>query len=123
MKVTIRTHDGNMSNTVRDRIERRVRFGLTRYEPEVRRVEVCLGGKGLAGDERNLPLRVRVQFRTLPEVVVDDVMTNLRSAVDRAIGRASRAIKHRFLVDKPVAWHQPREAFSTSLAGECRLVD
>ncbi len=108
MKVTIRTHDGNMSNTVRDRIERRVRFGLTRYEPEVRRVEVCLGGKGPCGDERNLDLRVRVQFRTLPDVVVNDVTSNLRSTVDRAIGRASRAVKHRFLVNKPVARHQPR---------------
>ena len=108
MKVTIRTHDGNMSNTVRDRIERRVRFGLTRYEPEVRRVEVCLGGKGLSENERNLALRVRVQFRTLPDVVVNDVSSNLRSAVDRAIGRASMAVKHRFLVEKPVARHRPR---------------
>ncbi len=108
MKVFIHAYDGNISNTMRERIERRVRFGLTRYEPEVRRVEVCLGGKGLSGDKRNLSLRVRVQFRTLPDVVVNDVTSNLRSAVDRAIGRASRAVKHRFLVKKPRVWHQPR---------------
>ena len=108
MKVTIHAHDENMPSTMRERVERRVRLGLTRYEPEVRTVEVCLGGKGLYEDERNLPLRVRVRFRTLPDVVVNDVTPNLRSAVDRAIGRASMAVKHRFLVEKPVARHRPR---------------
>ena len=104
MQVNIQADDRTMSVTLRERIARRIRFGLTRYEPEVRRVEVYLGGKGSSGDEDSLPIRIRVRFRKLQDVVVNDISSNLHSAVDRAIGRASRAVKHRLLFKNGVAW-------------------
>ena len=41
-------------------------------------------------------------------IVVEDVASNLHSAVDRSISRASRAVKHRFLLRSYVAAPQPR---------------
>ncbi len=96
MQVSIQADDRTISNTMRERIERRIRFGLTRYEPDIRRVELSAGGKGLSGNADSPPIRVRVRMRTLPDVVVQDIASNLHSAVDRAVSRASRAVKLSF---------------------------
>ena len=95
MQITIQASTRTLSKTTRERIERRLRFGLTRYEPEVQRLEIVADDRRLLGDGRNRGVRIRVRFRALPDVVVEDVESNLQTAVDRAIDRAAWAVKQR----------------------------
>ena len=92
-----------MPNEVRGRVERQLRFNFTQYAPAVRRLEVKLMGGGDSTDDAHQEVRVRVCLKDRPDIIVEDVQRDFRTAVDRAIDRAARAIRLRLLPKTPVS--------------------
>ena len=97
MQIVIQNRGFKVSEPVRRQVERQIRFNLTRYESEVRRLEILLTEDPIvsAGDSHSV--RIRVRLNTPPDVIVEDVERDFHTAVDRAIGRAARAVKHRVI--------------------------
>ena len=97
MQIAIQNRGFKVSESVRKRVERQIRFNLTRYETEVRRLEILLSDEPTVCAGASHTVRIRVRLNTPPDVVVEDVERDFHTAVDRAIGRAARAVKHRML--------------------------
>lgn len=102
MNIVIQSHDQDVPNGVRGRIERQLRFNFTRYAPAIRRLEVQLIGGGTSIDDVNQGVRVRVCLNNTPDIIVEDVQRDFRTAVDWAIGRAARAVKLRLMTKTQV---------------------
>ena len=94
MQIDFTTDGAELSDTMREQVERRLRFHLTRYAAQVRKLEIQFGGD-TASSNHNRRVRVRVRLNKGPDVVVEDVEPDLDVAVDRAIGRAARSVGRR----------------------------
>lgn len=95
MQLDIQATDFALTDSLRQYVERRSRFELSRYQPAASRLQVRLGdvnGPRGGADKR---CRVRVCLVGQPEVVVEDTQVDLYAAVDRALGRAARAVSRR----------------------------
>ena len=92
MQIHIQSQDFALTEALREHAERRLRFGLTRGSDHIRRVEMRLsdinGPRGGA-DKR---CSIVVTLESLPEVVIEDIESDLYVAIDRAADRSSRAV-------------------------------
>jgi hypothetical protein len=95
MQVNIRSDGVEIDAKQHRQIERLVRLGLTRFEPTLRRVQVTV-------DHSLTPIHgscwragIRVELNRLRDVAVDDVERQIEPAVERAVGRAARAVERR----------------------------
>ncbi|MEZ5739541.1 MAG: ribosome-associated translation inhibitor RaiA [Burkholderiaceae bacterium] len=93
MQIEIQARDFPLTAALRDHVEKRLRFALSRFSDRVQRVAVRLsdvnGPRG--GQDKNCHLHVRL--RGLPDIVVRNTESDLYVAVDRASGRAGRALR------------------------------
>ena len=92
MKIDIRANGFALTEALREYAARRLRFALTRADDHVRRVSVHLGDVNGPRGGRDKRCRVRVMLKTRPDVVIDDVETDLYAAIDRAANRAGRCV-------------------------------
>ncbi len=92
MRIDIRANGFALTEALRDHAERRLRFALTRADEHVRWVAVHLGDVNGPRGGRDKRCRIRVMLKGRPDVVIDDVETDLYAAIDRAANRAGRSV-------------------------------
>lgn len=95
MMIVIQCQGFQLTPALREHVRRRLGFSLARANNHISRVDVSLSDiNGPRGgiDKRCL---VKVRLEGLQLVVVEDVQSNLYSAIDRAAGRAGRIVLRR----------------------------
>ncbi len=92
MRIDIRANGFVLTEALRDHAARRLRFALTRSDEHVRWVAVHLGDINGPRGGRDKRCRIRVMLKGRPDVVIDDVETDLYAAIDRAANRAGRSV-------------------------------
>ena len=92
MQLRIKGQNLLLAPAVIERIERRLRFALSRFTDRIHRVTVRLadinGPRG-GGDKQ---CRIVVRLRPGGEVVIEDTATDLETAIDRGADRVQRAV-------------------------------
>lgn len=92
MLIDIQTHDFDLTDSLHSHAERRLRFALSCCDDHIQRIEMRLsdinGPRG-GSDKR---CRLRVVLGGLPDVVIEDIETDLYVAIDRATDRAGRTV-------------------------------
>ena len=94
MQIILRKRGPGSPDLDRDELAGRLRFNLTRYEPQVRKIEVYLENDSSDGAGNHL-VRIRISLSEFPDIHVEDTETDLCVAVERAIGRATRSVRQR----------------------------
>ena len=95
MQILIRKRGTGPLEFDQDKLVGRLRFNLTRYEPQVRRLEMSLGRNTSADGANNHLVKIRVSLSGFPDIRVEDTEADLRVAIDRAVGRATRSVRQR----------------------------
>jgi putative sigma-54 modulation protein len=95
MQVDIQSRDLTLTNGLRDYLTTRLAYGLTAGDAAIGRVIVLLSGvNGPRGGE-DKRCHIEVRLRGIPDVVIEDIQTDLYVAIDRATERAGRALVRR----------------------------
>lgn len=94
MQIIIRKRGPGSLDLDRDELEGRLRFNLTRYEPQVRKLDVYIENDS-SDWVGNYMVRIRISLSDFPAIHVEDTETDLCVAVERAIGRATRSVRQR----------------------------
>jgi ribosomal subunit interface protein len=93
MELTIRQHDVNVDESLREHIERRINAALDRFEPRISRVTVRLrdlnGPRGGADKECHIAVKL-IRAR---ELFIEQRDDSLRAAVSTAADRAAEAVR------------------------------
>ena len=95
MQINIQTRGLELDQDAHEQIERQLRFGLTRYRPEVRRVDVLLSHEQAPDHKSFRRTRIRIRCRSVDDLVIEDSESRLHDAVDRAVDRSIRAVRQR----------------------------
>jgi len=92
MQIDIQARDFSLTDALRSHAERRLRSTLTCCDDHIQRIAIRLsdinGPRGGA-DKR---CHLRVLLDALPDVVIEDIETDLYAAIDRATDRAGRTL-------------------------------
>jgi putative sigma-54 modulation protein len=95
MQIAIQAHGFSLTDALEKHVQDRLRFAFSRVSGRVRRVLVTLsdinGPRG--GVDKRCLLEVRLDG--LSSVVIQDIQTDLYTAIDRAAGRAARSVMRR----------------------------
>ncbi|NNJ94686.1 MAG: HPF/RaiA family ribosome-associated protein [Halobacteria archaeon] len=99
MLINIHSHGLSITHAIRERVDKRIRFALSRISHRLRRVDVRLsdlnGPRG--GVDKRCLIEVRINRH--PPVIVTDVQSDLYRCVDRASARAQRTVLRRLSLD------------------------
>ncbi len=93
MLITIRALDFPLTNALQARAERRLRSALTCYNGHIQRVVMRLSGNSGARGSADKCCHLQVRLARLPDVVIEDVESDLYVAIGRASHRAGRTIR------------------------------
>ncbi len=99
MQTDIHARGFSMTDAIENHVHRRLGFNFSYASNRVRRVHVRLSDlNGPRGgvDKRCL---VEVRLEGLPVVVVEDIQSDMYTAIDRAVGRAARTVSRRLALD------------------------
>lgn len=95
MRITIQARGFTLTDGLREQTERRLQFALGWANNEVRAVSVCLsdinGPRG-GNDKR---CRIQIPLAGAPDVVVEDLESDMYVAIDRAADRTERTLARR----------------------------
>jgi len=90
MQIGIQARNFPLTDALRGHTERRLRFALTCCDDHIQRVVVRLSDiNGPRGGKDKL-CHLQVVLAGLPDVVIEDIETDLYVAIDRAVDRAGR---------------------------------
>ena len=111
MKIHVQSQGFTLTNAIREHAEHRLNLALTRSSEHIKRVEMRLsdinGPRGGA-DKR---CSIVVELESMPDVVIEDIETDLYVAIDRAADRASLSVG-RSIERKRGHVTDPRSAFA-----------
>lgn len=95
MKIEVKSKTLNLTESTQRSIARQIEFGLNRLNTHIRKVSVRLtdinGPRG--GIDKHCQLIINLD--QLPDVVIEDVASDLMFAVNRAADRASRTVSRK----------------------------
>jgi putative sigma-54 modulation protein len=92
MITDIQTHGFELTDSIRQYTERRIRYGVSFACDDILRVSVKLSDiNGPRGGE-DKRCHIVITMPHMPSVVIEDTESNLYVAIDRAVERASRAV-------------------------------
>jgi ribosome-associated translation inhibitor RaiA len=99
MLIEIHCRDFVLTDALEEHVHKRLGFTLSRASVQIRRVDVTLSD--LNGPRGGIDKRCLVQIRLdgLSPVVVQDVQSDLYTAIDRAAGRAGRTVMRRLALN------------------------
>jgi ribosomal subunit interface protein len=92
MNLEIRGIDLEPTDAIRNHIERRLSFALSRFSDHLKGVEVRLRDENGPKGGIDKVCRVKATLRGRPTLVVEAVGTDLYAAIDTAADRAGRAL-------------------------------
>jgi ribosomal subunit interface protein len=92
VEIRLTGKDVELSSGLREHIERRIHFALSRFDHRIRKVEVKV--EDVSGPRRGKDKRCSVAVRIAPgrRVAIDDLDSDILVAVDRAADRIGRAV-------------------------------
>ena len=95
MQIAIHTRGFSLTEGLRNHVHNRLGFTLSRGASRVRRVEVKLSD--VNGPRGGVDKRCLIEIRLdgLPVIVVQDVQSDMYTAIDRAATRAARTVMRR----------------------------
>jgi putative sigma-54 modulation protein len=99
MLISIHSRGFPLTDAIADHVHKRLGFTLARGGNRVGRVVVRLSD--LNGPRGGIDKRCLIEIRLdgLPAVVIEDVQSDLYTAIDRAVGRAGRTVNRRLALD------------------------
>ncbi|MFO0901625.1 MAG: HPF/RaiA family ribosome-associated protein [Pirellulales bacterium] len=101
MRLQIVDRGRELDQEQREQAERRLRYALTRFEPQVERVTLHVQDENGPKGGVDKTCRVDVYLRHGDPVTVSDADASLLAAVSRAAERVSRAVDRRIRRDQP----------------------
>ncbi len=102
MRLQIVDRGRELTDEEREQVERRLRYALTRFEPQVERVTLHVQDENGPRGGVDKSCRVDVFLRHGDPVTVSDVDASMMAAVSRAADRVSRAVERRLRREQPV---------------------
>lgn len=95
MKIDIRSRSLKMTDTLKNYVDRRIRFALGRFSQRLESVRIML--QDLNGPKGGVDKRCKVHVAILPSfsVIIEETDVELESAVSRALDRAGRTVARR----------------------------
>lgn len=99
MQIDIQARGFSLSDALENYIHNRLGFTFLQASSRVRSVHVRLSD--LNGPRGGVDKRCRVEVRLagLPVVIIDDVQSDMYTAIDRAVGRATRTAMRRLALE------------------------
>jgi putative sigma-54 modulation protein len=95
MRIDIKGSGFPITTALMDHTERRLRFALTRSSDRIVRVAVLVGdSNGPRGGEDKF-CRVQIHLKRAPQVLIEDIGTELYAVIDRAAERAGHNVARR----------------------------
>ena len=95
MQIEIQTRDITLTEELRNYVERRLQFALSRFQDQVLLITVCLSGvSGGSGEDRRCYLQIRAA--SCPDVSIEDTEADLYIAITRAVERAERTLERQW---------------------------
>jgi putative sigma-54 modulation protein len=95
MRIDIKGSGFPITAALMDHTERRLRFALTRSSDRIVRVAVLVGdSNGPRGGEDKF-CRVQIHLKRAPQVLIEDIGTELYAVIDRAAERAGHNVARR----------------------------
>ena len=95
MQIDIQARDFSLTPALRSHVRRRLGFALSKCNDRIQRVLVRLSDINGPRGGNDKCCQLRIVMPGLADVVVVDTQANLYVAIDRAAGRASRAVARR----------------------------
>ena len=93
MKLNIRSHRTELTEELRELVERRVYFALSRFSPRIARVSVTIediNGSRAGVDQR---CRIVIKLEHADEMTVEATDADVKAAISLAADRASRVVQ------------------------------
>ena len=95
MQVDIQARGFPLTEALKNHVRIRIGYTLSRVVSKIRRVDITLsdlnGPRG-GGGKRCL---IQVRIDGLSTVVIEDIQSDMYTAIDRAVGRAARTVMRR----------------------------
>lgn len=92
MHIEIQARDFQLTEALRDYVERRLRFALSARDDAIMRVQVRLSDVNGPRGGKDKCCHVQVLLPGLGSVVIEDTESDLYVAIDRAADRSSRTV-------------------------------
>jgi ribosome-associated translation inhibitor RaiA len=99
MKMGIQCRGFSLTSAIAGRVRKRLDFLLGRGIRRLRRVDVTLSDTNGPRGGVDKRCQIKVSLDGLRPVIIEDVQTDLYTAIDRAAGRASRTVRRRISLD------------------------
>ncbi len=97
MQIIIHALDFGLTDALRRHADRRLRSVLESYDGHIQRVVMRLSANNGRRGGVDKCCRVQVRLAGLPDVVVENIETDLYAAIGRAVHRAGRSTKRRLV--------------------------
>jgi ribosomal subunit interface protein len=95
MQVDIQARDFELTDSLRDYAERRLRFAFTASSNYIQRITMRLSDvNGPRGGEDKL-CNIKVTLKTYSDVIIKDVESDMYAAINRAADRAGRNVQRK----------------------------
>ena len=95
MQIDIQTRNFVLTDALRSHSRRRLRFALSSYDDRIQRVVMRLSDINGPRGGADKCCHLQLVLPGLPDVVVEDIETDLYHAIDRAADRAGRTLRRR----------------------------
>ena len=94
MRINIRAQGFELTDSLREHTERRLRFALGWADDRLRQISVRLSDENGPRGGKDKCCRIQITFPGAPSVVIEDTETDLYVAIARAADRAARSVAH-----------------------------
>jgi len=95
MRINIRAQGFELTDSLRERTEQRLRFALGWADDRLRQISVRLSDENGPRGGKDKCCRIQITFPGAPSVVIEDTETDLYVAIDRASARIGRSVARR----------------------------
>ena len=95
MNIHIQARGFALTDSLREHVERRLRFAFGWADDRLRQVSVRLWDENGPRGGEDKRCRIQIAFPGAPSVVIDDTEADLYVAIDRAADRAGRSVARR----------------------------
>jgi ribosomal subunit interface protein len=95
MKITTTTRDIDITGSLREYVENRLAFALSRFQNRIRGVVIVLSD--VNGPKNGIDKRclLKIRPRGLSEFTIEEIESDFQSALNRAADRAKRTLARR----------------------------
>lgn len=105
MQIDIQARDFSLTDALRDHAERRLRFALTCCNDHILKIVMRLSDINGPRGGKDKRCHLQVVLSGLPDVVIEDVETDMYVAIDRATDRAGRTLLRKIDRQKSLQRH------------------